>query len=359
MNDTQLYFFGFSFWKQKQTQKFFTSTNTQKIYFCKTFNEAIKHKINKDSKVYIWGKKDFQDVEIFCKKENITLNRVEDGFVRSVSLGSDLTKAYSLVVDSRGIYFDPTTKSDLEHILQTYLFDDNMLDRAKELRKYLVEKKLSKYNTHKNKTISFKTHKKIVLVVGQVEDDASIIYGGDNMRNLELLKKVKQTSDGFIVYKPHPDVLAGNRKGHIEDKDIYLYADEQILDISLPSLLEACDELHTITSLSGFEALLREKKVYTYGMPFYAGWGLTVDEKICKRRDRKVSIDELVAATYILYPRYLNPKTNTSCEAEVLIEELEKLKNRYNDDKIYRFFTNIRNFISRKIQLLIKICLNK
>ncbi len=83
------------------------------------------------SKIFIWGKKRFTDVEEFANKIDIPIFRVEDGFIRSIMLGSDLTKAYSLVIDSKGIYFDSTVESDLEHILNNYKFDDELLLRAK------------------------------------------------------------------------------------------------------------------------------------------------------------------------------------------------------------------------------------
>jgi capsular polysaccharide export protein len=355
---SQLYFFGFTFWKRKNIKKFFD--NEGKIYFCWDLNDALQKGLNKNSKIFIWGKKPFEDVEKFAKNNGINIFRVEDGFIRSVTLGSDLTKAYSIVVDSRGIYFDPTVESDLEWIYNNYEFSDVELLRAEKIKHFLIEKKISKYNALKDKTLSINTDKKIILVPGQVEDDASIIYGGEGMSNLELLKKVKEKrGDEYIIYKPHPDVLAGNRKGHIPKNEALKYADMVIEDVSLPSLLDICDEVHTITSLSGFEGLIRDKKVYTYGMPFYAGWGLTIDEKRCERRKRKLTINELIAGAYIIYPRYLSPKTGKLCEIEVLIEELEALKNRYNNDIIYRLLTDIRNNISRKIQLLIRVVLEQ
>ena len=94
-------------------------------------------------------------------------------------------------------------------------------------------------------------------------------------------------------------------------------------------------------------------------MPFYAGWGLTHDEKTCERRKRNLTINELIAGAYIIYPRYISPKTGELCEVEVLIKELEELKNRYNNEIVYRLFTDIRNNISRKIQLLLRVAVEQ
>jgi capsular polysaccharide export protein len=60
-----------------------------------------------------------------------------------------------------------------------------------------------------------------------------------------------------------------------------------------------------MTSLAGFEGLLRGRRVVTYGMPFYAGWGLTADQYRSERRSRRLNLDELVAGCLLKYPRYL------------------------------------------------------
>jgi capsular polysaccharide export protein len=362
-NDGKLYFFGFSRWKRGYTTPFFPALKNNTIIFCNTLQDAQEKGLDEKSKVFIWGKKPFNEVVIYAKEQNIPLLRVEDGFVRSVSLGSDLTKAYSLVVDSRGIYFDPTGESDLEYILNTHEFDQIILERAKKLQTYLIQNKISKYNADQEVQLHLpdvKKDQKVVMVPGQVEDDASIIYGAEGMTNIELLEQARQNApDAYIIYKPHPDVLAGNRKGNITKEDAMQFCDIIITHASLDSVLEVSDEVHTMTSLVGFEALIRKKVVYTYGLPFYAGWGLTNDAKVCERRTKKRSLDELVAAAFILYPRYIHPKTNHLCEIEVLLDELDKEKNRYNTDNTYRFYINLRNLISRKIQLIIKVILGE
>lgn len=360
-SEENLYFFGFSRWKRRFIRPFFATSDT--ILFCSDFSDALNKGLCDSSKIYIWGKKPFEEVEQFTKERNISVYRVEDGFIRSVSLGSDLTKAYSLVVDSRGIYFDPTQESDLEYMLNTYSFDDEILQRAKNLQHYLVENKISKYNSFGDKKLVFEGIKKgqrLVMVPGQVEDDASIIYGANGMSNLELLRQTRiNTPEAYIVFKPHPDVLAGNRKGHVGTSEALLYCDSIVTDASIDSVLYHANEVHTMTSLVGFEALLRGKKVTTYGLPFYAGWGLTTDTKSISRRKVKLTLEELIAATLILYPRYIHPKTNQLCEVETLLEELEKEKKRYNDSLTYRALINGRNLISRKAQLILKVLLGE
>ncbi len=362
-NEGKLYFFGFTWWKRQFVKSFFPALRKNSIIFCTTLENAMHKGLDEHSKILIWGKKIFPELKTYAKEQNIPLLGVEDGFIRSVSLGSDLTKAYSLVIDNRGIYFDPRQESDLEQLLNTYIFDEALLKRAKKLQHYLIAHKISKYNIYKDGQYileNLKIGQKVVVVPGQVEDDASIIYGANGMSNLELLKKVKvNASDAYIIYKPHPDVLVGNRRGKIDKKVALKYCNAVIEDISLDSVLELAHEVHTMTSLVGFEALVRGKKVYTYGLPFYAGWGLTIDERNTSRRIVNRSLEELIATVFILYPRYIHPKTNKFCEIEVLLEEIDKEKKRYNNDILYRMIIVSRNFVSRKIQLIIKVLMNE
>jgi capsular polysaccharide export protein len=142
--------------------------------------------------------------------------------------------------------------------------------------------------------------------------------------NLELLSRVRERApDAYIIYKPHPDVLAGHRRGVIPDRDCLRFADEIVGDVPIASLISMVDEVHVNTSLAGFEALMRGKKVTAYGVPFYAGWGLTEDlGPVPARRTARRTLDELVAATLLIYPRYLDPVTGLPCPAEVVVERL-------------------------------------
>ncbi|KAG0924686.1 hypothetical protein G6F31_019028 [Rhizopus arrhizus] len=135
---------------------------------------------------------------------------MEDGFIRSVGLGSDFVPPHSLVVDKLGLYFDARQPSDLEQTLNTRAFTDDDRQRASVVRELIVSNSLTKYNIEPMAQPAWRrSGRRVVLVPGQVEDDASIKYGCTGIRdNLSLLKAARQASpDAFVVYKPHPDVM--------------------------------------------------------------------------------------------------------------------------------------------------------
>jgi len=153
-----------------------------------------------------------------------------------------------------------------------------------------------------------------------------VLSGGANCTNLELIAKARALEpDAWIVYKPHPDVEAGHRKGHVPDAEALRHANAIERKAPITALIDQVDALHVITSLAGFEALLRGKDVTTHGQPFYAGWGLTRDlGPKNPRRNRRRSLDELVAATLIGYPRYVDPVTRLPCPPEVLVQRITR-----------------------------------
>ncbi|QOP41430.1 capsular polysaccharide biosynthesis protein [Sulfurimonas marina] len=361
--DNKAYFFGFSRWKHGFIRPFFSEYDPKYICFINPILSthlklALKKGLGQDSQIYFWGRKSFPEIEKFAEENGIKIFRVEDGFIRSVGLGSDLTQPYSQVIDKRGIYFDPTQESDLENLLQNYDFDNDkeLLQRASALKEEIVKNKISKYNSDAVKALNFPKDKTVALVTGQVEDDASIRFGANGMTNLELLQTVKKKyPDRYIIFKPHPDVLSGNRVGNIPQEEALNYCDEIVSDISMASVLEAVDEVHTLTSLTGFEGLVYGKKVYTYGMPFYAGWGLTIDERNCERRTRVLTLEQLIAATYLRYPRYISPKTKKLCEAEDVIKELKEQKDALESSVLLRIKFKFYSYLSRISQKLLSL----
>lgn len=327
------FLFGFSVWKRKFMRPFLgENLNYISVFSKNPLKSALKAGLDTNSLVYIWGKKEYLELQKWCDENSVNIIRVEDGFIRSVGLGSDLTRPYSLVFDDVGIYFDTTSPSRLENILNYHKFSSSELEAAKKLKDILIDSKISKYNDDKDGIISSKNGKKIALVIGQVEDDASVRIGADGMKNIELLEQARLNSpNSHIIYKPHPDVVSGNRIGLVDIDQALKYCDEVLEGVSMPTLLDLADEIHTMTSTSGLEAILRGKRVICYGRPFWAGWGLSDDKKPQPRRYRSLSSDELVAGVYLLYPKYVHPLNLEACEACDLVVALQgqikKLKN--------------------------------
>ncbi len=253
--------------------------------------------------------------------------RLEDGFLRSVGLGADLIRPLSWVIDPRGIYFDARSPSVLEDLLQHADFGDDLLERARQLRLQVVAAGLSKYNLLATPWCRPPHQGPVVLVAGQVETDASIATGTVDIRtNMALLQAVRLSRpDAWVVYKPHPDVVAGLRKAGKDDLQALQWCDEVVTSASISQMLDELqqsDEVHVMTSLAGFEALLRGRKVLCYGQPFYAGWGLTEDRHPHPRRTRQRALDELVAAALLLYPVYVSRQTRRHCPPEQALQEL-------------------------------------
>lgn len=322
----QKFLFGFSVWKRKFMKPFLgENLNYISVFSKNPLKSALKAGLDTNSLVYIWGKKEYLELQKWCDENSVNIIRVEDGFIRSVGLGSDLTRPYSLVFDDVGIYFDTTSPSRLENILNYHKFSSSELEAAKKLKDILIDSKISKYNDDKDGIISSKNGEKIALVIGQVEDDASVRIGADGMKNIELLEQARLNSpNSHIIYKPHPDVVSGNRIGLVDIDQALKYCDEVLEGVSMPTLLDLADEIHTMTSTSGLEAILRGKRVICYGRPFWAGWGLSDDKKPQPRRYRSLSSDELVAGAYLLYPRYVHPMNLKPCNASDLILALQE-----------------------------------
>lgn len=249
---------------------------------------------------------------------------VEDGFLRSTGLGSALHPPLSIAVDDLAPYYDPSRPSRLETILQSHPFPQNLLDRATALRARIVTERVGKYGVAGTVAgvSNLPCDRRIVLVAGQVEDDESVRRGGGEVAgNLDLLRRVRfDEPDAYIIYRPHPDVEAGHRRGAVADTAARRYVDAVIRGGSLAALIDRADAVHVLTSLTGFEALLRHRPVVVHGQPFFAGWGLTHDVgPPLARRSRHLTLDMLVAGVLIVYPRYLDPCHGLPCQPEVFI----------------------------------------
>ncbi|WP_288995623.1 capsular polysaccharide biosynthesis protein [uncultured Psychrobacter sp.] len=300
----------------------------------------------------VWGLAKRQQVQQKRQRKQIGFGAdspaiycMEDGFIRSNGLGATLLAPLSVVIDRQGIYYDATAPSDLETLLRhCQPLSQPQRQRVQNLQTKLLTQRVSKYNV--GASISRQASrdgswliqakqsgKRRLLIVGQVEDDLSVQHCGSMIKkNRDLIARVRQDNpDAYLIYKPHPDVEAGLRAGKVGADGLQL-VDAVAYDTAMPDCLEGVDAVHTISSLTGFEALLRGLSVTCYGLPFYAGWGLTTDidaqlppkSQYLARRNRAtpLSLEQLLYCTLIRYPLYHLPNGHGLAQVEQVIDYL-------------------------------------
>ena len=278
---------------------------------------------------YGWGRKQsgLNAVEL-ANKYNSSYVLLEDGFIRSLDLGVNGSPSFSIVEDDIGIYYDATAPSRLENILNTYDFtsDIQLTQDAKMAMELIVKYNISKYNTSVDVPKGYFEEKeeKRVLVVAQTAGDASLKYGmlDDYTTDDVINAALSENPDVKVYIKIHPDVLSGKKKSDINIDAVQqkcVIIEENFNPISL---LKHFDKVYTKTSQMGFEALLVGCECVCFGMPFYAGWGVTTDKSECKRRKIKRSVEEIFSAAYILYTRYYNPYTKKESDIFDIMTEI-------------------------------------
>jgi capsular polysaccharide export protein len=276
--------------------------------------------------VMVWAGRETPALVAACAAAKRPLHRVEDGFLRSRGLGAELVPPLSLVRDDLGIYYDPTRESRLDRLIaEAATMEPKRLLRAEDLVARIVALGVTKYNPGGAAALPLAGGRPLILVPGQVEDDASITLGAGEVRtNAGLLARARALMpEAMILYKPHPDVVAGLRQGMVP-ADVLAQCADAVLEGGDPAaLLAQVDGVVTMTSGLGFEALLRGVPVTCLGAPFYAGWGLTHDlGPVPQHRRARPSLAALAHAALIAYPRYHDPLTGLPCPPEVALDRL-------------------------------------
>jgi capsular polysaccharide export protein len=259
-----------------------------------------------------------------ARRLNVPYVAFEDGWLRSVSAGP-AERPHSLVVDRSGIYYDAGGPSDLETLIAASASntDPARIARARHGMAMLREQGISKYNegTWLSETelgLAPGRTRPRVLVIDQTRGDASVDLGGstaDSFRRM-LEAAADENPGAEIVVKLHPEVVTGRKQGYLADVDRARFV---VVDRTVNpwALIEAVDRFYVVTSQLGFEALMAGRRVSCFGMPFYAGWGLTDDRATTDRRTARPTIEQLFAAAYFDYAVYVNPRTG----ARVTFEE--------------------------------------
>ena len=267
----------------------------------------------------------------------------EDGFIRSYDTWCGTSSAkykqsHSIIFDTKGYYFDATRISLIEGLLNNseVVVSDVQRKEARELIRKIVDNKVSKYNHQPIYTPSIGRYgKPKVLIVDQSYGDFSIAKGMADDTTFEKMLEaaINENPDADILVKTHPDTMAGKKaekKGYYQD----LVEHDNIYKVTFPinpySLLEVCDKVYVCSSQFGFEALMAGKEVHVFGMPFYAGWGLTIDAQHLERRTNKRTLEELFYIFYCIYTHWVDPDQGCETTIDAVIDKMIALRKEVN-----------------------------
>ncbi|MEO9529718.1 hypothetical protein [Roseibium sp.] len=322
--------YGAQYWNHPSIEATFTGTGGG-VRFHETQAGAIEAAREDGGRILSWAGRTDTAFEAECTAREVPLLRIEDGFLRSVGLGAGLARGAMLAVDDLGIYYDPSRPSRLEKLLNDHDLTEAERQRGVTLVDLISRTRVSKYNFGKARRYDFPSGATKILVPGQVADDAAIrkslsrtidCANTPNV-NLDLLRLARERNPGaYLVFKPHPDVETGLRKGKVSQSEALEYADHVAADANIIDLIEAVDGVETFSSLSGFEALLRGRRVAVHGAPFYAGWGLCEDLTPIEGRGRQRTLPELVFLALVKYAATIDPVTLLPCSPEFLVSRL-------------------------------------
>lgn len=277
----------------------------------------------------------------YAGKHGLPYVALEDGFLRSFGTGEHFPPL-SLVVDDAGIYYDCTRPSALEQLLSSDA--DVLAPYAALVRQAakLLSAGLSKYNHAPDLPAGVLRADDVqrVLVVDQTAGDMSVAKGGADAATFEamLAAALAENPQATVYVKTHPEVTSGRKSGYLTrvqpDARTVVLRDA----VNPMSLIAQMDKVYVVSSTMGFEALLASKPVVCFGVPWYSGWGATDDRQpqhaaMGRRAGCRRSVDELFAAGYMHYTRYLNPETRqlgSIADVTIWLDRQREMAERYS-----------------------------
>lgn len=296
------------------------------------------HRLSGVSALAAWGlTPKAAKVRALATERNLPYLALDEGFLRFMGSRVPGVPPCSLVADSTGLYYDASGPSDLENLLRRTDWETPaLLTEARQAMADIRRYRLSKHNEAPDAPpyhLTTPGGRFRVLLIDQPINDPKVAAGLANADSFtRMLEAAHDEHPGAALFlKPHPVTQAGGKHGFLSS--IARSHGVTVLDqpFSAVSLLEQADVVYTVSSHMGFEALMLGKPVRCFGLPFYAGWGLTEDERTCLRRTRKRTVEELFAATYLLYARYVNPVTGQPCSLHNIIRMLAR--QRYHNER--------------------------
>ncbi|EYR80483.1 capsule polysaccharide export protein [Shinella sp. DD12] len=243
---------------------------------------------------------------------------IEDGFIRSLGLGLSQEPGRSIILDDLTFYYDATKPSRLETILNSSE-KIGFWKRRQALKAitFITKHKVSKYNNAPEKlpdSLTAERRRRRILLIDQRAGDASIagaLASDENFRF--MLERAFEDADAEVIVKIHPDALCPGKSSAISPSLSAYEANKRLTIVSDAvnpySLFAAVDEVYVVASGMGFEALMAGKPVTCFGVPYYAGWGVTTDAVTIPRRTQRRTIEEIFFVAWMQMSRYVDPKS--------------------------------------------------
>ena len=283
---------------------------------------------------YINSDNNRKAIEVALRR-HIPVLLCENGFISSAASRNDEKAAprhrleHSLMVDRLGQFFDSTRPTDLENMLNGGReVSKEQRDTARTLIDKILATKVTMFNHQPIYTPNIgREGKPKVLVVDQTFRDFSVTRGmGDEQTFKRMLQAAcDENPDADIIVKTHPFVLEG-RRGYYRDLQQQGHIHKVTFPVNPYSLLGICEKVYVCTSNMGFEALLAGKEVHTFGMPYYAGWGLTKDALHIDRRTRKRTVEELFYIFACKYTHWVDPERGCETTLDAVIDKMVAMR---------------------------------
>ncbi len=243
--------------------------------------------------------------------------------------GNPQYAALGYVYDDMSHYFMADYPNRLIQRLNSDLeLTDEERKRARGLIDRMVARRISKYNAQPMEAPTLPGgYARRVLVCDQAYADASTVYGKVDEAAFEemLFTALRENPDAQIIVKTHPDSSweKSTRTGYYT----HLKSTERVVILTDPvnpyTVFDMVDTVYVGTSQMGLEALFAGKKVVTFGVPFYAGWGLTDDRQAIPHRHRTRTLEDIFHAFYVWYTIYHVPGCAVPSQVEDALDFIE------------------------------------
>ncbi|GAB5459475.1 MAG: hypothetical protein Hens3KO_25050 [Henriciella sp.] len=264
-------------------------------------------------------------------KSQAELALVEYGLISAMGIPSLADFKFSLIVDDLGIFFDTTTRSRTEQLILDGDGDPILKARAKKFIQTVVEHDIVKYNDSPKMALEDVGNKRKILVMDQTSGDLSIEFGQCHKFDFSsMLEHALAQDNAHVFLKLHPETVQGVKDANYDLRTLQGVENLTLIvdNCNAMHLIKQVDEVYVMTSGAGLEALMVGKPVTCFGVPFYAGWGLTTDMQPFSNERVERTLEDVIAAVFLKQTLWFDPITQQETTAERCLEVVIDLLNK-------------------------------